>query len=303
MRFSVSPVSGNELGAACRLLAGLRPPGDRAAAAERYRGLFSSKELDVAGLFVARDEEQVLRGAIVVQTMPGALGLAWPPVTANRRSRPVIEDMLVEQACRWLQSRSVKVCQAFAGEVEREGMSALERHGFRRVTELVDFRSEISSAPEPASDLAFERVDAVNRSRFEAMLLETFEGSLDCPEATGARTDAELLESYGASTARRVHWFLVHRRDQPIGVVLLDRSDGGPSIELTYLGLAPIFRGFGLGGELVKFALLCARKAGAKSMVLSVDARNHPALRLYQTHGFEASGSRHVFLADLPAIS
>src|SRR6185312_15918186 len=93
----VAPISAAELPDACRLLARMRPLPDRDRAAERYCELFSSGELDPAGLFVARSGAAI-RGAMVAQTMSGALGLTWLPVVPVRRNRPAIEDVLVAAA-------------------------------------------------------------------------------------------------------------------------------------------------------------------------------------------------------------
>jgi len=300
MSFSVSSVSRDELGEACRLLATRRPPSDRGQAGERYGRLFESGELDAQGLFVAKDESSTIRGVMLVQSMPGALGLAWPPRCATR-NRIAIEDALVDSACRWLQSRGVKVCQAFGSEVDGEPFGALERNGFRQVTELIDFRCKLPSMAPVRSFLSFEPVNAANGDTFSRLLLETFEGSLDCPEVAGSRNESELLESYTTCDAKR-DWFLVNDGTTSIGVVLL-LPIGDRRMELTYLGLSKKNRGRGCGAELLRFALNHSRNVGAEVLELSVDSRNAPALALYQTHGFEASGTRAVFLADWSAIS
>src|SRR5262245_39124059 len=122
MRFTVSAASPGELTAACGVLFARR--------AARCRDLLASGELDPAGLVVARDERGAIRGAMLVQPLPGAIGLAWPP-----RAEPGCErvlDALVSAACGWLRSRGVKVCQVFAADAD--DLAALERHAFRHVT-------------------------------------------------------------------------------------------------------------------------------------------------------------------------
>lgn len=302
MRFTVQSAGSNDLGAAFRMLAAFRPLPDRDRAAERYRDLFASGELDPAGLFVARDEADAIRGAILVQVMPGALGLTWPPVT-ERRNRAAIEDALVSGACDWLRSRGVKVCQAFASELERDSLAALVRHGFRHVAQLLDMKCEPHSIIGPDSRVTFEPVGLENRAEFAATMLASYEGSLDCPESTGCRTDAELLEGIADPAASKEHWFLARVANGAVGVVLLDGDNEPGTFELTYLGLKPNFRGRGLGRELMRFALFHAENAGGSTVVLSVDARNEPAIRLYRTHEFQASGEREVFLAAWPTIS
>lgn len=292
---NVSAATAGDLDAALRLLVGHRPPAERDSAIQRYRDLIASGDLDPAGIFVARGATRKPIGAMVVSVMPGALGLAWPPL-ASRRNRIETEDALVTAACTWLRSRGVKVCQAFG-----DGMDALARAGFRNLTSLLELRRELHDSPPPIRHLAFEPLSGTNRDTFFALLLASFDGSLDCPEVNGSRTEAELLALYVDMPAGL--WHLAKRGDEPVGVVLLSAAAESPVCELTYLGLAPEFRRAKLGSELVSFARTTARNSGRHTLALSVDARNHPARRLYETHGFQGSGARSVFLADWSAIS
>jgi len=295
MIVNVSAAKVGELDAALRLFVGLRPPADRDSAIQRYRNLIASGDLDPAGLFVARGHSDRLLGAMLVSVMPGALGLAWPPV-APRRNRSETEDALVAASCEWLRSRGVKVCQAFG-----EGLDALERAGFRNLTNLLELRRELHDDPPPIRHLNFEPLSDANRETFITLLRASFDGSFDCPEVNGTRTEAELLTTYEDMPADL--WHVAKRGAEPVGIVLLNAADDSTSCELTYLGLAPNFRGAGLGSELVSFARSAARNSGRLTLVLSVDERNLPARRLYEAQGFQASGARPVFLADWPAIS
>ena len=303
MSVSASRATSEERAAACRVLVSVRPALDRDRATQHYLDLFDSRELDPSGLFVARGDGGAIRGAMVVQEMPGALGLVWAPTASRSPDRTAIEDALVATSCGWLRSRGVKVCQAFAGESDRDAFAPLVRYGFERIAKLADLRWELGPIPAPDRRLIFEPLDRENRAAFTRTLLETFEGSLDCPEVTGSRTDGEVLEGYLQEPAIPEQWFDVRLDCEPLGVVLLDRSHDLAVWELTYLGIAPRFRGRRLGAELVKFALQQAANRGARAVHLSVDSRNAPALRLYQTLGFQASGEREVFLAHWPPIS
>ncbi len=298
-----SLATSEERESACRLLVSVRPARDRDRAAQHYLDLFDSRELDPSGLFVARGKGGAIRGAMVVQEMPGSLGLAWAPTASRSPDRTAIEDALVATSCNWLRSRGVKVCQAFGGESDCDAFAPLVRYGFERIAKLADLRWELGPIATPDSRLSFEPLVGENRAAFTRTLLETFEGSLDCPEVTGSRTDEEVLEGYLQEPAIPEPWFDVRLDGKPLGVVLLDRSHDPAVWELTYLGIAPRFRGRGLGAELVKFALQQAANRGARAVHLSVDSRNAPARRVYQTLGFQASGEREVFLAHWPRIS
>src|SRR5690349_16226883 len=105
--FTVSPAAAHELLPACRLLF-------TEGRAEHSRDRILS-DAHTSGLFVARDASGRLRAAALVQALPGALGVAWPP----RGDSVEAIDAATTAACEWLRSRGVKVCQAFAetGEV------------------------------------------------------------------------------------------------------------------------------------------------------------------------------------------
>jgi ribosomal protein S18 acetylase RimI-like enzyme len=276
------PAQTFEYEAACRLLAG------PARSAARYLELIGAGELDPAGLFVARDGG--VRGAMLVQVMPGALGLAMMPVV----ERGIAADGLVATACDWLTSRGVKVCQAFPSEDDDSG--PLERSGFRRVTELLDLEREPSAC---SLHLQYEPLATANRPAFARLLLETFHGSLDCPEVVGSRTEAELL----AGCADMPLAWIARQENEPVGVVIIDEVTGSSRCELTYIGVHPDRRGRGHGADLVRFALQFASERKAQSVVLSVDARNAPARKLYETLGFKASGARSVFLKHHRPVS
>src|SRR5262245_44710689 len=227
---TVSPVSTDELTAACRVLFAHQSGPDRDRHALRCRDLLTAGEMDPAGLFVARDERGAIRGAILVQPLLGALGLAWPPRAEPGRDQAAIEDALIPVACAWLRSRGVKVCQAFVAEDERPAMAPLERHGFRRVTQVSHMRREI----DPLRDRAPEGIPATlafavegSDADFEVILNGTYEGSLDCPEVTGTRTPGELVEGFHGSSQegpdrRPIEcWYFIKNGEARAGVILL----------------------------------------------------------------------------------
>ena len=59
------------------------------------------------------------------------------------------------------------------------------------------------------------------------------------------------------------------------------------AIELTYIGVAADQRGKGLGKDLLNAFIEMSREAGYRSVVLSVEKDNEPAIALYQKAGFK----------------
>jgi mycothiol synthase len=296
---SVSLAAPHELLPALRLLFGRRP--DHDGGPERYRDAIAADAHVPTAVFVTRDDAGRVVGAALVQALPGALGVAWPP----RAPTPEAEDAVTRAASDWLRERGVKVCQAFAPADELPDMTPLTRNGFAHVTQLAFMRRELTAEPpaEPTNAIRFVSAeapgDAAFAMRFAATLLATYEGTRDCPELNGTRTAADLaleVESAGEH-------FLAYdpsRPDTPVGVVSLTGGAESGLVELTYLGVVPSERGRGYGRALLAFAAAEAARSRAAALVLNVDARNEPALRLYRRHGFVETERREVFLAHYP---
>jgi ribosomal protein S18 acetylase RimI-like enzyme len=256
--------------------------------------LIQKKELDPAGLWVAR-EDDVIMGSLLCQPMPGAAGLVWPPqiVDAERR---IIEDLLIQHACAWLRRQGARLAQALMPVEEAHLALALERHGFEHITALSYLRGWLERAPaDEPKGLTFIPYDADPR-RFEATQQLTYEGTQDCPELTGVRTIEEIMEGHRAQGLSN-RWWLAEEAGQAVGVLFLVDAAELKSVDVSYVGVTPRARSRGLGRQLLLKAIAEARQAGAKQITVSVDARNQPAIKLYQSMGFEPYDSREVFLA------
>jgi ribosomal protein S18 acetylase RimI-like enzyme len=59
------------------------------------------------------------------------------------------------------------------------------------------------------------------------------------------------------------------------------------AIELTYIGVIPDQRGRGIGRGLLKTFIEKSRMAGHRSVVLSVEEENSPAIAMYERAGFK----------------
>jgi mycothiol synthase len=286
-RFVVSPAAAHELLPACRLLFA-----DGFAEQRRDRLL---SDAQTTGLFVARDASGRLHAAALVQALPGALGVAWPP----RGDSTEAIDAVTVAACDWLRSHGAKVCQAFAPATEVADMAPLERHGFRHTTQLVFLSRDVSSGYELAPYLSFVAVRQPFPEDFSSTLLATHLETRDCPELNAARTPDEICA--GFVCLARAGSYLVWCGGEPVGVVMFEPIDAPGAAELTYIGVVPGLRGRGLGAELLKFAITEAAIRWEAVLNLSVDARNAPAMALYSRHGFIEYDRREVWLATWPA--
>jgi len=298
MASTISPAAPDELRPALQMLFGGRPGADRV---EAYCAALSSGDRNPQGLFVARDDSGQLCGAILAQPLQGALGVIWPP----RADTAENEDALVVAVTDWLRANGVKVCQVFATQDELKDLAPLVRHGFQRITELVFLRRELKAdevLPEPKHPIVFIPESPPFSTEFRDALLATHERSMDCPELNGERTAEELLAGF-SDWAVGNEWFLAVDRDVVLGVVLFAAGSDPDVLELSYLGVVPLFRRCGYGGELLDFAIAAATLSRVKGLLVTVDARNEPGLRLYTQRGFTETMRHEVFLAQWPAPS
>jgi ribosomal protein S18 acetylase RimI-like enzyme len=137
-----------------------------------------------------------------------------------------------------------------------------------------------------------------NPAPFHQALLDSYEGTEDCPEISGVRTVEEILEGHSAQGKYDpARWWLARAERKPVGVLLLCEVPEWAAWDVAYVGVVPEARGHGFGRELMHRALSAARADGVARLTLSVDVRNQPALNLYTGLGFEMHDRREVFLA------
>ena len=126
---------------------------------------------------------------------------------------------------------------------------------------------------------------------FTQVVDRTYVGTLDVPELNGIRDSDNTLIGYAACLpeSQRPWWILRSPNGENIGCLLLcPYSD---FVELVYVGLVPESRGKGYSRSIMKFAHDWTLERGVHRMVLAVDVRNEPAIRLYRWLGYEIIGS------------
>jgi ribosomal protein S18 acetylase RimI-like enzyme len=294
----VRPATVHERGAALRLLLAHRPTAEREARVFGLLDLIRARALDPAGLLVVTDFQKAIRGAILATPVAGAGGMIWPPACQTLAEARA----LVEAALAWLRTQGTRIVQAMVSLPEQRRNLWLEACGFRAVTELWTLARE-SDEPLPDSlqlptvRLTYEPYDPEQGAAFEATLQETYTDSLDCPEVNGLRSIAEILAGHrvqGEYDPSR--WWLVREAAEPVGVVIQVDHPANEERELAYLGLVPAARGRGLARVILAEVLARAATDRQGRVILGVDARNEPALRLYTGVGFEEVERQRVFL-------
>jgi ribosomal protein S18 acetylase RimI-like enzyme len=292
----VEPARPEEREAAFRLI--FQDAEDRETRVANALHLVELGELKEAGILVTRGSHGLI-GALVCLPIAGAGALVWPPRVLPGHEQAAIEDSLVRQARTWLRQRGAKLAQALLVRDDVHLAGPLERNGFRHITCLWYMRCELAVPVSGIRDgLRFQTYEPADPCLFQETLLKTYEGTQDCPEVTGVRDISEIIEGHKAPDGPEMdHWWLARDGGRPVGVLLLTETAGSETWEVAYIGVVPEARGRGIGRQLMIKAGNEARAAAKSQLMLSVDARNHPAIQLYRSLGFQLYDQREVYLA------
>jgi mycothiol synthase len=250
------------------------------------------------GIWLARTDGRIC-GVHVCVPLGGGSCLFWLPEAGDDFEPSDLRDRLVELALARCRQEGMKLAEALVPPRDAALTAPLLRQGFVHITQLHYLSHDLHQpieTPTPAS-LRVETLSPDNEEMFQQTLLRTYEGTLDCPELTGVRSLDEIVAGLkAAGPYRPERWWLAFLNGAPAAVIVLTPLPEGPVWDLSYLGVVPECRGSGLGRALVQRAIRKARQAGALELILAVDARNTPALRLYRAVGFVESDLRDVYL-------
>jgi ribosomal protein S18 acetylase RimI-like enzyme len=248
-------------------------------------------------------------GVILSVIREAGVGLVWPPVTTAEfpdrchLTREKVEDALLQEVADRLDQAHAWIGQAMLPPGSLKEHAALERNGFPRMTEFRFFERPLQNGfnlPQRhlLASLSFEPYrKKQNQAAFVNMLEATYRGTLDCPELNGIRDGRQSLinhEEIGEFTPHM--WRLYRRLGVDVGVLLMiDRPDQ-QAWEILYLGVADFARGCGVGRAMLNDALHSAHEANIQRVLIAADARNVPAIRLYQSMGFQMTESRVAYV-------
>ncbi len=205
------------------------------------------------------------------------------------------------------------------GEAEKQGVrlvqcllepdaalevEVLRQAGFRRLARL-DFLSRelslaagLSGTVEAGPALSWVPYGPTVHAQFARTVMETYQGTLDCPGLNGLRTIEDILAGHKAAAVHDPAWWRLLVCDgPPVGCVLLGEVPFRRALELIYMGVVPGARRGGIGATLLREAVRLGRATRLERITLAVDAANTPARRLYERFGFEPCASREAWIA------
>lgn len=275
----------------------------------RIRQLLDSAQKQIVSLgecLICRRGE-TLAGVLLLVSQSDGTVYVWPAETRDGlhpEDDASIRRRLYEEAARVIDSPGVWIGQSLLEMDQKEQSHELSENGFPRLTDLVFMNRPVAvlskhttSADEPPNAVwSSEPFDeSLNAADFAAVVEQTYESTRDCPELNGTRDGWESLESHrqaGSHSAER--WRLFRHQGQPAGLLLLTEHPPESVWEVVYFGVAPEFRGMGFGKRILEAGINLAFNNGVKEIVLAVDVRNSPAMRLYEQLEFSQFDRRIV---------
>jgi len=264
----------------------------RTARVQQCLNLVDRGTLDPRHIWVAREGPELI-GVQVCVHLSGSACLFWLPSTQGP-----VADQLIQAALAHFRGLGCKIAQVFAKIEETAWTEPLRRNGFRPTTRLFQMAHSLCSLPAPLdSPLRFEPYHVSLADQFAATLERTYLDTLDCPELNGTRSIGEVVEGHKAQGVFHPdYWWLVFHHEQAVGVVMLAEMSEAMTWELIYFGLVPEARGQGFGRAMLVHAMHALLAQPTIALTLAVDARNLPALALYESLGFIEVDCHEVLL-------
>ena len=116
--------------------------------------------------------------------------------------------------------------------------------------------------------------------------------------------DAAEQESFlrtleGSQAMREASSVALVRGTELLGFATTAGDSENGNLLIDWMGIRPAFRKQGLARALLRCVLSCAAFEGYRTASLSSDARNEPALSLYQSAGWDVGGGERQFVKQI----
>ncbi len=245
-------------------------------------------------------------GACWVLATGGPAALFVPPVVNNRAPKETALQ-LWNTAAAWAGRAGCRRLQAFVVDAPQTTVrDFLCTAGFREGPALHYLMAEPDGTGEPQlpSGYTWHPYAPSDAATWHKILEATYAESLDCPDVADESSPQEALEQYrAAGDSGECWWWLLRRQDREVGCLILADHRAYDQMELVYVGVVPEFRGQGLGQIAARRSRCIAGQLGRKRVVLAVDARNTPALIMYDRAGFVRNETRRLYLYEVCSAS
>lgn len=214
-------------------------------------------------------------------------------------------NKLLERAEQEAARRRVQLLQGMVAPECSDESLLYAAAGFKHLATLLYMQNELGSIESrPTRGLKWETYSPQTHVLFARVIEGTYQDSLDCGSLNGVRHIEDILASHRA-TGRYdpYYWRVGLAGGEPVGVILLAHMEEQQTFEIVYMGCLPDYRNRGYGSALLAHGVELARGRGLPAMSLSVDERNRPARKLYESFGFHEVTRRDVWIKLIDADS
>ena len=285
----------------------LAPPGGAGNADEghvrEFARLAEVHRNSAGGTLLAEQGGRVISAVLPVVSPGKTMLLFLPGWPGDTQAKSDATRAMVEQICARAAAEGVHLAQSLLEPNHSSAQSLLMGCGFERLAELLYMQADFSRPPAPPATpagLRWVTYGAEVHGLFARGIMGSYERSMDCPALNGLRDINDIMAGHRATGAfDPALWFALCEGDEAAAVLLLSRVPRTDVLELVYVGLAPAYRGRGLGDLLMRRAVVAIRESGCARLSLAVDAQNLPALKLYWRHGMQAMGRKVAMIRDL----
>jgi ribosomal protein S18 acetylase RimI-like enzyme len=225
------------------------------------------------------------------------------PGAAVPRFRRQILTML-EQAEQEAGRRCIQLLQGMVPPECSDESFVFAAGGFKHLATLLYMQNDLRqlSLKPPRRALRWETYSPQTHTLFTRVLEGTYQDSLDCGSLNGVRDIEDILASHRATGQYDpYYWRVGLAGTEPVGVILLAHMEEQQTFEVVYMGCLPEYRNQGYGASLLAHAVELSRSRGLSTISLSVDEKNLPARKLYESFGFIEMTRREVWIKILDA--
>ncbi len=257
--------------------------------------------LNLDGLLLAEEGERSVGAALVMNQADG-VALVWPPIiTCQATDVAGAEHALMARLCEEIDGSGAKLSQCLLTPDDVAETDLLQGHGFVHSADMFFLARALTQGDcekgSTDSELEYETFCEANADRYASAIEQTYQDSLDCQFLNGQRSGLDALASHKLSGRFDPSgWRLYRQNSEDIGVLLLNEHPDQDAIELVYFGIAPKFRGKGLGRRILAEGVRTAATSGRSVIFLAVDCGNSYANALYSELGFAELARRRVMI-------
>ncbi len=291
-----------QLEAVQRLVA-VGSPSDRANA-QRFMHYSKTNGIQLDAMWGRVDRVGRIVQAVLAVPNPGRTAMIFASHPGSPQEVPSL-GALIDHTAAQLATGGIQLAQLLLEPQESLERQAALTGGFTELATLTYLQRPVSKrmlppSPKWCDGAATETYVEHLYDDFLLAVIASYEDTLDCPKLFGLREPQDILAGHRATGKFDPSlWTLLRVDAKPVGVVLLNPFPEQRTIELVYLGLAPVIRGRGLGRQLLRHALRLLHGRRERIVTLAVDEHNAPALRIYRAEGFRDELRRVALIRSL----